>query len=279
MRTFDQFEESLIRNLKIYYDGGILQNFFSLIDNYLVDKSIIFNKPENKVFIGFDIEKFFPESYDQDNNLIDEANKISLVLVKTIFLLNYLESNGYILMFSEGKPEDKIPPFSRITSLKKPITQEIYDPKICELILEYYSKSIVISQAIIELVDDNFISKEEIRHNENIRVANENLQEAKIAVQQSERAISIATTDLGESKKSVTLSRNSIWVAIGLGILSLGLSTYSIWESNQTKTQKVEIDSTQYKSAEKMMNSVIDNQKATKNKLDTISTIISKIKK
>lgn len=290
MRTFNPVEQEVIKKLKYYYDNGIYQNLLSLLDNDLENKEIVRDLTTNSVSINFDTTVYYPENDDEAYNFINEVTVISRVLIQTIFLLQYLESTGYIFMYDEGS---SINSHSRISDGHTKIKYDIGDKTVCKLINEYFSKTIVISQDIVDLVNDNFISKEEIRHIENLRVANENLAEAKAAVLQSQisnnqaqqglklaaDSIKIATDDLAESKKSVGLSRIGIWTAIITGGLSLIISTFSIVVSYQTSNQPTKIDSNQFQKAEKMMNSVIDNQKATKNKLDTMSTYIRKIKK
>jgi hypothetical protein len=179
MRTFDDFEKNILRKLKEYYEGGILQNHISLLDDEFDYKEIVIDKTNNIVTIGFDYDRYMPNGNNGAYNLIDEVNHISRVLIKTIFLLKYLEDNGYVFMFNESKQSDSPNIHSRITSSKKTIRHEIADKNVCNIIINYFTKTILISQAIIDLVNDNFISKEEIRHNENIKLSIDNLNEAK----------------------------------------------------------------------------------------------------
>lgn len=269
MRTFDTFEQQLIQKLKDLYVRGTLPNMIFLIDDCFQNMGLDFNKPKNIVHILYDSD-FYPVNETSSENIITESTKISRVLMKTIFLLEYLESQGYIFMFTEGMQTKKIEQYSKISNEIPPIKQQINDPKICKLILEFYPKSILISQSIVDLVNDNFKSKEEIRHVENLRVANENLEEAKIAVVKAENSVNIASQSLLESKKGVKLSRCSIWVALGIGILSLCISSYSIYQTSKTRTQKVEIDSIQFLKIEKMINTVTDEEKVISKKTDSI---------
>jgi|GEM_PF-1379878 len=260
MRTFDDFEKGLLRQLKIYYENGILQNWISLLDGFLENKEIKLNRNQNTVTIGFDYN-IYGLNNQQARNLIDDVNEITIVIVKTIFLLQYLEKNGYVFLFNESG--NNLNGHSRISSNNPPISHQIPDADVCKLIIEYFSKTIVISQAIVDLVNDNFISKEEQRHNETIRVSSENLVEAR-------RGLGISEDNLAEAKKGIKISRFAVGVAIVIGAASIVMSTTSIWQTNQTSEKPIVLDSMQYERLIIRFNSLLDNQALLNQTVDSI---------
>jgi hypothetical protein len=299
MRAFDDFEKGILRKLKLYYESGILQNYISLLDDQFENKEIVINKTHNIVTIGFDYDKYMPSSSNGAHTISDEVNNISIILIRTIFLLKYLEENGYVFLFHESKQSTSPNKHSRITSSKIPISHEIADKNVCEIIINYFTKTILISQAILELVNDNFISKEEIRHNENIKISNDNLYEAKISVKLAEksiesakeglylsqrsikiseenlsevqRSIKISEDNLVEAKKDVNTSRFGVAIAIIVGISSLILSTIGIVHSNKISNKPLTIDSLQYSDIKRRIDLLINQQMKINSQIDSLT--------
>lgn len=213
MRDFDDFEKTVIRKIKHLKENGIIVNFSSLLDDYLENRGVKMDRANKLAWVQYDTtmcctydQQTKGWSPDQRFNAIDITITID-VIIRLIFLLNYLEKEGYVFTYNFARVNDNIISHNRIASNVEPVALEISDANIAELLINYFHKNIFASQTIVDLVNDNFKSKEEIRHEENIRIANDSII---------------------ESKRSVKLAKNAIWVAIATALVGIIISVYQI---------------------------------------------------
>jgi hypothetical protein len=147
MRTFSQFEKKIIRKIKINKEHGQHIRFTELMDDYLVDKGFRIDSAGNKSYILFNAKSFC--AYDNAQNmwiptngniLAKMFNEINEVIIETIFLLEYLEKNGYIFFYKQANSTNndysKIPPNNPVSLLI------ISDQNITKILIDNFHKSI-----------------------------------------------------------------------------------------------------------------------------------------
>jgi hypothetical protein len=212
MREFDDFEKKTIRKLKSFKEKGVNLNFLSLLDDFLNDKGVEITRSTKEGWIYFDVNKF--AYYDSSINtwipkveLTQEVASTTEIIIKTIFLLDYLEKNGLVFLYDLVQKDKDVESFPEIKISPHPLRLVISEKKVVELLIIFFHKEVVISQSIITLVNNDFLTKEEIQHSETIEYANRSLL---------------------TGEKSIKVANRAINISIALGLISVLLSLYSI---------------------------------------------------
>lgn len=261
MREFDDFEKEIIRKLKNFKERGVNLNFLSILDDFFTDRGIEINNKTNEAWICFNTTKFC--NYEKSINawipktdLIYETVPTTEVIIKVIFLLNYLDKNGIIFLFDFAKSDKDVHSYPEFKTKQTPTKLEISDKKVTKLLIGYFYKEIVISQSIITLVNNKFLTVEELQHAENISYAN--------------RSLEAAENSLIEARRSITTANRAIIYSIILGLIGLCISTYSIILTQRQLEQPIEIKIEQFN---KQKNSIDKTNELKKNscQLDSIN--------
>jgi hypothetical protein len=218
MREFDHFEKDVIRKLKECKENGRTINFLNLLANFLNGRGVEIKRSTKEGWIYFNVKKF--AYYDASinawipkGNLSTEVASATELVIKLIFLLDYLESKGLVFLYDFSHADNDLESFPEIQAGPSPIRLSITEKKVVELLIAFFHKEIVISQSIISLVNNKFLTKREIQHLETIAYANRSL-------------------ITGE--RSITMANRATVVSVVLGIISVLLSLYSI---NQAQGQ------------------------------------------
>lgn len=261
MRTFSDFEKTLLRKIKFNKERGLHIGFTALMDDYLQDKGLRIDPPNNQSYILFNARRFC--TYDPQlnawmptdgNQLADMSNEINEVIIGTIFLLDYLKKNGYIFLYQRANSDYN--DYSRIPQGDPVSPMVISDQNITRILSDNFHKSIYASQIIIDLVNNEFKTSEDIQHEQNIGVATEGLRVAN-------NSIIVA------------------YVAIVIGVITSIISIVVSWPDNKP----LEINKSQFESLkesgqvnEQVIKEILDIQKNEVILLDTINTNIKKLK-
>lgn len=240
MRTFDEFEKNLIRKIIGFRNDDVMVSYSNLMTDILFNKGLCLDRERKTAVVLFPETK--TETLGQQIDFIFEANRVREDLIKTTFLLNYLEKNGYILLY-ENMTGIKNPFY--YCGFKYPVKVPINDKNIASLICEYFFKSLFISQELVDLVSDNFVSKEEIRHN--------------VSITKAQDSIDLAN-------KSLFLSRIGIWLSFGIGIISIIMSLISLHYTRESLARDTKIDSNQLK----LIQTQTDSISELKNRNDSV---------
>jgi hypothetical protein len=234
MRRFSKFERRTIELMTKKVNGNsnildlIVDAFFS--DNRAIrieasSKSLIlYRKSEDKVFINELIESIYLIKYLQKESLIYIHSNFDIepddgVLKKENSIINSTNLNEYVA-----------------TSFSTTIFDDITNFK-----QSYFT----CSTELLEIHKNKFISTEQTRHEQSIKVSEENLEIAK---------------------KSVTKATVAIYLSIALGILSIVASFYL---ADQQSSSETKLDTEQF---EKLIN-INDVLKAEVQSIDSILKI------
>jgi len=257
MRKFSKLEKDII--ITMIQKGLNDRNVLDLISDIVINK-------DRAIRIDFKNKALNIIHKSSDNSILTE-------LIESIFLLKYLEKENLIFIHSNYQPPNPSGNFLtkpnginennlsqyKITSISTTIFDDIDKYK-----QSYFS----CSTELIKHKENNFVTDDEIRHKEDIKIAKKSLEESKKGVKQAE--------------KSVKQSRNAIIVSIVLGLLSIIVTFYL---SNEQAKMETKINNEQFeifnKQIESLSNAVIslDSSFIKVGIPDTIKAVIIKEKK
>jgi hypothetical protein len=163
MRALNDFEKDIIRRIVTQNHRDIV----TLLDPYMLDKDIVLDYTTRTAIVHFDQAIYLPNNNYGANRLIDEVLTISDIIISIVGILDYLRQNNYLKLI-QGAATPTPPRFGRLVQGHQSITYQIYDQEITELLLINAFKTIKVEQSLLDFVSDNFRTKDEIRHNENI---------------------------------------------------------------------------------------------------------------
>lgn len=175
MRALNDFEKEVVRQIV----GG-KDNFLNLMDPHLKDKGIRLDYTNRKAYVEFD-KALYVQTHTGGRAFLDEVIEISEKVYSVISLLVYLEESYYVKLIQESETPD-VPVLSQIPVGNGKIDMEIHDKRITEMLLEYAYKSIKIEQVLVDYCNAGFKTAEEVRHEENVKWAKENVRTAKYGV-------------------------------------------------------------------------------------------------
>lgn len=257
MREFDEFEKNLITKIIYFKQAELSSNFRSILGSFMIDRGIEIDTRTNEAWIYFDRDKF--SDYNSESNtylpksdFIEQLTPTINIIIKIIFLLDYLEKNGLIFLYNFAQTSDEILSHPSLKSKPEPLRLTIPDKKIIGLLEDFFHKEIIISQNLVSLVDDNFCTKEDIRHKKTIQIANE----------------------------SIKVSKEAILISYVIGGFSIIFSIVSLIQSYYLSSKPVEISAEQIQ----MIQHEIKNKSTelliskTNNKIDSLQKILFEIK-
>ncbi|OKL39979.1 hypothetical protein [Pontibacter flavimaris] len=265
MREFDEVEKQILRKIKRYKESGITINFSAILDDFYKDRALKIRRDTKESWILFSNSKF--GKFDSNigawipkDEMIKGVAPSTEILIKIIFLLNYLEKNGFIFLYDFAGSDEKVSIFPTLDSSPRPHPFPISDKKLTELLIEYFYKEVYISQSIVTLVNNDFKTKDEIQHDEAIKLANDSLIVGRDSIKIGKQSIKVG-------KDSIKTANKAITVSIVVGALSVLLSGYSIYLTYANSGQPLDLNPEQVKSVENKITEVSDKL----NRLDSIS--------
>lgn len=171
--------------------GGEGKNLPNLIDPFLERIRIRLNRQENRVDIL--AESSQPQPADNEvEQILDRINRASEIIVSAVNLLNLLEREGYIILYTAASQIDNKLTFGQGAFNLPHVTYPFPDQRISELLIKYSTQEIVFTPEANEYVDSDFITRDEQRHRENISVTKRSICIAWIGV-----AIAIISSIVG----------------------------------------------------------------------------------
>jgi len=196
----------------------------NLVDHYLRDIDVFLDYNNQNVEYRFD-QNVFPTTTD----FFDLVREMSWTFMKFVKLLKYLEEKNFLYLYQES-PLQNTSRFGQLVVGNPFFTSSLHDPEIKRLLLDCSHRTIIVGQPLIDYVKNDFKSVEELRHNENVKIAQDALDKSIIGLEQSEKSIGRATT--------------AIIISIILGLISIGASFYiaSQQAKNETKMNKEQFD-------------------------------------
>lgn len=229
MRNFDSFEKEILLNLKSLKENNPEVSFISLLHPYLSDKGIKIDFINKKLFILFDSLKY---SSIQNNVRVPsgdfkgEAKNILDFIIRIGMLLTYLEKEGQIFTYNSFAPNDSYASYARITNDLEPILHEITDDKIITFLSKLYFQYVFVGQGLVDIVNNDFKTEEQLRNLANQHLATKNLELAKSSFEEAKLALASFKTTSENVQKSLNASKITIQEARkNLKTADIGLTT------------------------------------------------------
>ncbi len=152
LKSFDKIEKELITRLVKEKEGGQAVQLGNVLDTFFQNTYIKIDKTQNSVEIMY-------AHADQTSQIIQDQSRVASI----ILLLNYLEKNGFISLFNCANYSTPTSTIGQGAHNTCTISYSFPDQSISSWLLNNCDKQIVVSYDLVELVKDNFISKDELR--------------------------------------------------------------------------------------------------------------------
>lgn len=170
MRTLSEaeknFTQELIRISSISYNV-FLSN---VVDKELVNIDVYLDYQNNAIEYRFD-----KGMYDSNpNEFMNFTRDFSWKMVRYYNLLKDFEKQNMLFLYQES-PIQNNSRFGRLAIGNQHISSNLNDPDIIKLILEYTRKTIVINQSLLDYVNNDFKTQDDIKHIQSISLSEENL--------------------------------------------------------------------------------------------------------
>lgn len=215
MRQINDFEKKILNRIICYYNNGIVPNLASVIDPYLQNKDIYLDFVANIAEIRADMQ-----FYNQ-GTLIDEVRNLTLRIVTSVTLLKYFQDNGFLTIFNEATLQQDQERYGQLIQKNDYVTARIADTNVKNMLLDYSLKSILVSQALIDFVANDFRTKEQVQTDRDNATNKRNLRIAVIAL--------IASTIIG------------IW-GLFYGSLEVKYGRLQVEQEQNVKKNKIQFD-------------------------------------
>lgn len=244
MREINDFEKDLLRRIIHYHNNGIVSNVASILDHRLVNKDIFLDYQNNLTEIRADLQ-----FYNQ-GTLIDEVRTLTIEIVSVVNLLKDLQNHSYVTLFFEAPLPNQIR-YGQLVNGNTYVSATIHDPTVKTLLLNYSLKSILVGQPLIDFVNNDY------RTNEQVQIDNEKAQ------------------TLADSR----INKRNLYIAVVALVISTLLSFWEIYNGTQEvkygkmqveQEQNVRLNDTQQKSFEEKIEDTKHLQQQTINLLDSI---------
>lgn len=198
MRAFNEFEKSIVRRISDYHNNGIVSNYASIIDHRLENIDIALDFTNRTVELKADVQ------FHNQGTLIDVVQQLTYELVTTVNLLKDLENNGYVTTFLQAQNTGQ-QRYGQLVQGNQSITYQFVDPDLVNLLLDYSFKSILVGQPLVDYVNNDFRTNEEVSQSRNLRIAVYSLVASVIL-----SAIGLYFSYKGLEDKPVQLDKNSL---------------------------------------------------------------------
>lgn len=281
MRQFSELEKEIVKRLsewEVILKKQPTNHFMVTFDALINDLSKKYN---GKMIISVGLG-IFPTIELQTANSsslknYETNNQMTRDIINTVNFIDYLSKNELIYFVSPNRLlQTWISPveLGKIIGTDTIHTNTIEDISFIDKVKMFYNKDIYPTQTLVDYYNNNYKSDEEIRHNENLKIACDSLEESK-------RSIILSGKALEDSQKNLKIARIALISAIALGIIgSIGSAgeVYYAWVG--AKKSDTKIDSSQFTT----INSQLQRLEKVETKLDKVveqlnskDTLITKV--
>jgi len=299
MRQFSTLEKNIVKRLaewELHLQINPINHFMVTFDALINDISTKYNG--QIIFSGMGgfpfVEIHTAHSSTLQNHTFN--NQMTRDIINTVNFLDYLSKNELIYFIS---PNNLMPilfspaTIGVINGTDTRHTNRIGDKSFFEKVEVYFNKEIYPTQTLIDYYNNDYKSDEEIKHIQNLKVAEDSLIETRNGLQisiesleearkglkisedslkESKKSIDLASDALIDSQKNLKIAKIALYSALILGIIGTFGSAgevYYAWVSSKNTDTK--IDSMQFQSITKQLDKL--NEIETKfNRKDTIIT-------
>jgi hypothetical protein len=300
-----QFLQSILSASKVSEDV----QFNQLVEGYLPNMDVFLDFKAGSVEFRFD-----QQAYASTSQLAQVAKETSWTFLKFIRLLTYLEKSNYLYLYKEPLIQPNAY-YGQLPNKKSHVSFAIYDPEVKNLLLEYSYRSIVVGQALVDFVNNDFKTDHQIRQLEttrlseqSLKISNESFLETKKglglsieSLEESRKGLKISEQSLEESKKSVELSGKAlaesnknlnlsktalifIVVLVSLGVIgTIAEVYYTSMAGKETESgapAAIKLDNAQFQSLDdklKKLEAVETKLDLLLNQMNTKDTLITKV--
>lgn len=275
MRQFSELEKSIVKELS---------EWEKTIKNELVNNSMItFNsfinnlskKYNSKLVIlagtGILIPSIEIQTSDESSiNTYKQNNLMTRDVISIVNFLDYLMDNHLIYFVSRSNlmPAWLSPvELGQYEEFENVHVNKIEDKYFIKKVKHFYDKDIYLSQTLINYYNNDYKTDDEIRHNQNIKIANESLAESRRgldisekSLEESKKSIELSSVAVKDSKINIDLARTGVFIALMFGAIGVIFS----WINSQNNDLK--IDSEQFN----IINSELQKIEKVETKLEKI---------
>ncbi|BDU25168.1 hypothetical protein [Flavobacterium sp. GSB-24] len=302
MRQFSSLEKDIVKRLvewEVILQRQPTNHFMITFDALINDISVKYNgkmiiSVGPGIFPSIEIQTADPSSIS--NHVLN--NHMTRSIINTVNFLDYLSKSELIYFISKSSQMPVLLTSVEIGNIAVPSTihtNVIDDNSFFEKIRQFYSKDIYPTQTLIDYYNNDYKSDEEIKHIQNLKIAEDSLIETRNGLQlsvdslsETRKGIKISEDSLEESRKSVVLAnaalldsqsnlkvaRFALWSALALGFIGILGSVgevYYAWKASGNN--EVKLDSIQLKKLEQYQETEAKLHELLKqNRNDTILT-------
>lgn len=198
MREINDFEKEILRRIIQYHNNEVVPNVASILDHRLVNKDIFLDYQNNSAEIRAD-KKIYTQGI-----LIDELRTMTLEIVTVVNLLKDLQNHSYVSLFLEAPIPYNIR-FGQLVNGNASVSVKIHDPTVKALLLDYSLKSILVGQALINFITNNYKTSEQVQTDNEKKQA------------------------LSDSR----INKRNLYIAVGALVISTFLSFWEIYNGVQ----------------------------------------------
>lgn len=165
MRTLNEFEQQLVRNLVQANTIGV-PNLVGMIDDRLRNIDLV--RAAGHWEMHFDAQHY------QAQGLVHAVRGLARDLVSAVHLLRELEANGLIILYSEA-PFPNPARFGQLVQGNQAIPAHVHDARLNTLLDETAFSSILVNPGLITYMRDGFRMPDEVRADRDLRINQRNL--------------------------------------------------------------------------------------------------------
>jgi hypothetical protein len=185
------------------------------------------------------------------------AQETSWTLMKFVNLLKYFQDQDYLYLWQQT-PNNQPSRYGQLTVGNAYIEHAVSDSHVAGLLVDYSFRTIIVGQTLIDYVDHDYQTTDQVQHAENLAIAQGSLSEAQTSVKRATQAIMIA---------------------IALAFISI-IATFYL--ANQQSNSATKIDTVQMESLSTQFDGIQEAVNEVSNQLenlvlpDTVKTVITK---
>ena len=224
MITLSELEKDFLKRIVDLSERTYDMFLGNLLDKDLLNIDVFLDRQKNIAEFRFD-QQCFPANTD----FVYKVREMSWTFMKLVKLLKYLEKENYLYLYQESEPENTSR-FGQLIMENSFVSYQIYDPDIKKLLIDYSHRTIVVGQSLIDYVKNDFKTQEQLRHEQNVAIAEQNLNIANASLDKAEIGIT-------QSKKSIGRATIAIIISIILGLISIGSSFYLANQQTKSETR------------------------------------------
>ncbi|KAF2338029.1 hypothetical protein [Flavobacterium ginsenosidimutans] len=244
MREINNFEREILRRIIYYHNNGIVSNVASIIDYRLANKDIFLDYKNDLAEIRADMQ-----FYNQ-GTLEDEVRILTLEIVTVVNLLKDLQNSSYVSLFLEAPLPIQIR-YGQLVIGHAFVSATIHDPNIKSLLLDYSLKSILVGQPLVDFVDNDYKTNEQVQADR-------------------ERAQVISDSKINKRNLYIAVGALVISTILSFWEIHIGIQEVKYGKMQVEQEQNVKLNDSQQKSLEDRLDSTKHLQQQTMKVLESV---------